>query len=423
MTKYLILLLAFSLTLLSSCGGDDDGNGNGDGDAIRIGVIAPLTGGLESYGVGTRNAVELAVKEINAAGGINGQTVQVIVEDTGLDTALAAAGAARLIADGCVGIIGAVSSGVSIHVSQNQTAPNNIPQISGASTSPQISGLSDNNMLWRTCLSDIFAGAGLANYCFSDLNHNNVAILNIDNSFGNGIANQFDESFRNLGGVVHSNENYPDLGGDYTGYSFASAVETLFAEKPPAVVVIGYGADGQNILDEVQKWIAENDPNYDPVIFCSDSWQTGAITDNVPFSILDNVVGTFNSPPNDEASAFYQNYQTEYGSAPTPYVSNTYDAAIALLLAIEAADATDGASIVAQLSQIAQGGTTYEYSQLADLIAAINNGEDVDYQGASGPIGFDGNGDLTRGIVQLWRFVDNQGSIESETVASVEAGQ
>lgn len=423
MTKYLFLLLALSLTLLASCGGDDDGNGGGgDGDAIRIGVLAPITGGLESYGIGARNAVELAASQINAAGGINGRTVQVIVENTEVDTTAASAGAARLVADGCVGIIGATSSSVTMHVARTHTAPNNIPQISGASTSPAISTLEDNNMLWRTCLSDIYAGDALSSHCFNELQLSTVAILNIDNPFGNGIANQFDQSFQSLGGAVASNESYPEQS-DYSADFFANYIATLFEQRPPAVVIIGYGTDGQRILNEIGRWKDANDPDYDPVIFCSDSWDGPSITDNVNFDLLDNIIGSFNSPPENPESSFYQSYVAEHDIAPSPYVSNVYDAAMTLLLAIQAANATDGPSITAQLPLVASGGTPFEYTQLTELMAAISNGEDVDYQGASGPIQYDGNGDLVRGVVQLWRFSNSTGTIESETITSIEAGQ
>lgn len=414
---WFVFLIVAAVLLTMACGNDDDENNNTE-DSIRVGAVIPLTGGLEAYGVAARQSIELAVKEVNDAGGIDGKTVDLIIEDSGLDSEIAVPATQRLIDDNCLGIIGAVSSGVTIPVANEATIINSIPQIT-ISTSPEITGLEDNNMLWRTTLSDIYAGTAMATYSAEELNETEVSILNIDNPYGNGIASQYQSRFEESGGTVRSSTTYPDLGGDYTDYEFEPHLVELFAERPNTVVIIGYGSDGQQLLDDFQAWQSAIAPEYDPRIICSDTWQSGAITDNVSFDVLDNIIGSITSPQVEENSPFYQNHLAMHDAVPGPYGVNFYDATMALLLAIEAAESTDGPSIAAQLSNIAQGGQEYRYDQIGDCLTAINNGEDVNYQGASGPISFDANGDLTEGVIRIWRFVEGSDGVGFETVSQL----
>lgn len=415
---YLTVLLCAAL--LVSCG-DDDGDdpdnnndNNNNGGTVRIGVLLPATGAPEAA-TSAQNAVELAQEEINNAGGINGMQLEFVYGDTELDPTTGKAEAERLINEGCIGIIGSYGSSVSISVSE-ATIPANIPQICWASTSAQITDLDDNNLVWRTALSDEVTAQLLAIYAFNDLNLGTVSLLYRDNAYGSGIASQFETTFTAAGGTIDTSVAYDELN-DYSNYDFATKVNAVYSQSSEGVYVIGYTADGQLIIQEISNWKTNNDPNdeYNPQLLCGDTWQGNSILKNTEFSVIDGMIGTASSPAPDNTT-FFENYRNRYnGQDPEPYAVNAYDAVYLFASAIEAADTTSYDAIIGQLQDVSRGGTAYgpgEWEQIRSALEAGNDQSNIDYNGASGNIEYDENGDVTEGIVQIWRATDNEAGFE-----------
>lgn len=393
------------------------------GPPLRLGAVFPLTGGLENYAFAAREGAELAVAQVNAAGGINGRPVQLVVQDSRLDPEIAEAAARRLLEDSCIAIIGELASSITQRIAENVSIPNSVPQISSVSSATALTSLNDNNMLWRTCLSDLYNGNALARHAMQALGAENAAVLRIENSFGEGVAARFVQAFQAEGGVVEQPITYPDRGSDYTDYDFSGHVEALFAERPPVVAIIGYAPDGSRILQEIAEWKVENDPDYAPVILTTDAWHTSLITENVSYDLVQTIVGASLDASADPESAFYRDFTAATGrAAPGPFAANAYDAALTAMLAAAAAGATDGPSIAAELPGISTSGEVFSYERLAELLAAIRAGRDVDFSGASGPVDFDANGDVRRGRATIWRFANNNGEIDTQTTAVIEVG-
>ena len=142
-------------------GGDGDGDGDGDGedgdgeeaDPLPVGTVIPFSGDLADFGEPMLNAMRMAQEDINAAGGPLGREVDLLNEDSGTDSTQAVNAAEKLVnTNDARCIIGAVSSGVTISIANSVTIPNEILQITSASSSPTITTLDDNNLVWRTRL-------------------------------------------------------------------------------------------------------------------------------------------------------------------------------------------------------------------------------------------------------------------------------
>ncbi|MCF7876558.1 ABC transporter substrate-binding protein, partial [Candidatus Bipolaricaulota bacterium] len=154
---------------------------------IKIGSIQPLTGSLASMGVSEQNAIDMAVKDINDAGGPLGKQIMIIRQDSQTKPAAGASAAHKLISvSGVPAIIGATSSGVTIAISE-VTIPNQTVQISTGSTSPRITYLKDNDFVSRTAPPDIYAGGAMAMWA-RDQGFEKASTFVVENPYGLGLS-------------------------------------------------------------------------------------------------------------------------------------------------------------------------------------------------------------------------------------------
>jgi ABC-type branched-subunit amino acid transport system substrate-binding protein len=148
----------------------------------------PMTGDLQAFGETSLNGINLAVEEINAAGGVLGQPLAIAVGDTQTAAQPSIDAAQKLVSlEDVVAIVGALSSGNTIPVAESITKSGKVPQISPASTSPVITSLADDDFLFRTVPSDAFQGVALAEVSRTQ-GLENVAIIYINNDYGQGLA-------------------------------------------------------------------------------------------------------------------------------------------------------------------------------------------------------------------------------------------
>jgi ABC-type branched-subunit amino acid transport system substrate-binding protein len=169
---------------------------------VKIGAVVPLTGDLQAYGSSSANGVRLAVDEINQAGGVLGEDLGLSIGDT-RTTPQAGVDAANKLAsiENVAGIVGAMSSGVTIPVAKSVASQKGVPQISNASTSPTITTLDDNGYLFRTVPSDALQGVVLGNLAY-DNGLRSVSIMYVNNAYGEGLAEEFAKQFEKRGGEV-----------------------------------------------------------------------------------------------------------------------------------------------------------------------------------------------------------------------------
>jgi len=358
------------------------------GGPVKIGALMPMTGDLQAYGQTSLNGIKLAVDEINQAGGVMGQDVEIKIGDTQTKPQSGIDAAKKLVSiEGVSAIIGALSSGVSIPVAQSVTSREGVPQISPASTSPVITGLKDKDFMFRTVPSDAFQGKALAQVVH-EKGISTVSVMYINNDYGEGLADSFASAFEDLGGKVDQSLAYEPGNASYRGeLSKASSGDA------EALALIGYPENGVTILRQ-----AVEGGHFTKFVF-TDGMKAPEIIKAVGAKVLN---GSFGTAPQaltdtDAAKHFQSAYKAKFGQVPPkPFIDTAYDAAYVIAMAAEAAKSTDGTAVRDQLRKVANPpGEVILPGQWAKAKKLIDAGKDVDYKGASGSIDFDKNGDVS----------------------------
>ncbi len=377
---------------------------------LKIALIGDLTGGLAEIGVAIRDGFLLGIKHINQAGGVFGQPVEFVIGDTQTDPTIAVEEARRVIEiEGAHAIVGAHASANSIAIAESITARARIPQVTPASSSPQLALTEDDDFLFRVTLNDRVQGPALAELTY-DQGFTNVGVLYRDDAWGQGIAAAFELSFsEDWGGTVVS------IPVDPRQTTYLSELQQSLREGAQALVMLGYVPEGTIILRE-----AIENGLYTQFVFGPTS-RNPVLLKEIGAEHLANMYGTApgTAPATESAllweAAFIEEYERPYDY---PYTKQAYDAVIALALAAQAAQSTDGVAIRDQLRRIGGAPGQVVIADVGSLRLGLNaaaNGEDIDYEGAAQSLEWDENGDLERGYVGIWRFTA-EGEIEDTGV-------
>ena len=380
----LVAVAAVASLVLVSCGG-----GNSASGPLKIGSLLPETGSLAFLGPPEFAGVDLAIEEINAAGGVLGENIEHIRGDSG-DTSsdIAQQTADSHISAGVSAIVGAASSGVSLSVIDQVTGAG-VVQISPANTSPTLSNYADNGFYFRTAPSDVLQGRVLGNLITGDGNEK-VGFLTIQDPYGTGLYENAKISIEAGGGSVVANEEF--AGGTK---NFSAQVDKVLAAAPDAIVVISFD-EAKSILPELVKvkgFAASK-------VYLVDGNVANYSADFTDFSIegaqgtIPGVVAT------DEIKAKFLAVNPDLTDF--SYAAESYDATILVALAAIAGGAADGATIKANLKAVSEGGE--KVTDFATAVQMLKDGKDIDFDGLSGPITFDDNGDPTEAYVGIYKF-------------------
>lgn len=369
-------------------------------DDVKIGALMPMTGDLQAYGETSLNGVTLAADEVNAAGGVLGGKLQVSVGDTQTNPQAGVDAAQKLAnVEGVVGIVGALSSGVSIPVAKSVSSSVGVAQISSASTSPAITKLDDGDWLFRTVPSDAFQGVALAEVV-QENGYKNVAVLYINNDYGEGLANSFANAFKAKGGTVSQSLAYEPGNASYRGELSKAA-----GGGAEALCLIGYPENGITILKQ-----SIEEGNFTKFIF-TDGMKAPEIIDAIGADYLNGSIGTAPEAvaDSDAAKRFKSAYEAKYGELPPkPFIDSAYDAAMLFALAMEKAGSADRKAIRDALRSVANPpGTQILPGDFAKAKDLLEKGEDIDYVGAAGSQNFDADGDVS-GTFAYWVIKDGK---------------
>jgi ABC-type branched-subunit amino acid transport system substrate-binding protein len=419
-TKGLLALAAGLLLVLgvAACGGDDDEDGGGGGEAsldLTIGDSIPLTGDLSDFGPPGEKASDIAVAQINAAiqeAGVD-HSVNVVHEDNETNPQAAVQAARKMVdSDGATCITGAWASADTIPTAQSVSIPDGILQISPASTSDEITGLDDNGLINRTSPPDSFQGPTLAEAMSQALGGASGKTVNIgarNDSYGTGLAETFSTAWEGLGGAIGQSVIY-----DPEQPSYNSEAQQITSGNPAAIVLIDFPETFVKVGPALQRT-----GNFDPAIaWGTDGLASSDLAADVGPDLLEGMRGTAPGAPEklEPAAAFGQLYE---GSDPKDVERQTFDAqqfdaTVLCYLAAVAAGSTDGQDMADALIDITTGGEQLSWQQLPDLINALQNGDDVDYEGASGSVEMNEDGDATAEVYDLYRFRGGEIDIYSE---------
>lgn len=380
--------------------------GTAAAQGLKVGALMPLTGGLQAYGEACLNGVRMAADEINAAGGVLGGEVQLSVADTQTRAQPAIDAAKRLTSvEGVSGIVGALSSGNTIPVAQTVASVDQVPMISPASTAPTITTLEDDDFLFRTIPSDALQGVALAQVVAGQ-GLGKVAILYVNNDYGDGLAASFTESFTAGGGEVTASEAFEPNKASYRG-----ELQGVARGGPEALLLIAYPDDGGITI--LRQSLEEG--FFNRFVF-TDGMKAEKVVETIGADFLEGAFGTApKAEETEEAASFQAMYEESFGELPPrPFIDSSYDAMAILALAAAKAGSADGTAIRDAIREVSNApGVEIRPGELARGLEAIANGEDINYVGAAGDHEFDEDGDVS-GTFEHW--VIRAGTLETVTV-------
>jgi Periplasmic binding protein len=231
-----------------------EGTRAGDG-VLTFGTILPQTGSLAFLGPPEFAGFDLAIQEINENGGVLGADVVGIKGDSGdTSTNQAEQTVDRLLSENVDVIVGAASSGVSLSVIDKITSAG-VTQFSPANTSPELSTYADKGLYFRTAPPDLYQGDVLGQFVVNDGNQT-VAIINLNDSYGNGLADAASATITESGGEVVLQKTY-----DPTATSFDSEIDEIVAADPDAILVIGFNESSKILRTMVEKGVGPTEKN------------------------------------------------------------------------------------------------------------------------------------------------------------------
>ena len=373
-------------TALAGCSG---GGGGSEADA-RVGVLQPATGDLGNLGAPIQDAgalpgVQLADTDYE---------IDIRREDTETTPEVGIERAQALADAGYPSVTGAASSGVTIAVAEDVFFEEEVVGISPASTAPSITGMNPDYLL-RTAPSDALQSQASAQVVFEDEGLETASTMHVNNDYGQGLNDAFINEFEELGGEVIATEAF-----EKEQPSYATLLSTVLADSPDVLFVIGYPASGEQIFRDFY----ENYDSEDVRILVSDGLQEDDLPGNVD-NPMSNVIGTSPAAVGPGQETFNQLFQDEYDSSPGVFTAQAYDATAVHLLAQLRADELTGPAVSEQIREVANpSGEVIQPDSLADGLEMAENGDEIQYQGASSTVEFDENGDPVISTFEVFEF-------------------
>ncbi len=340
LSKFLTVfcVVALTLALLSGCGNQGDTppaspEGQAEAEEIKIGTIGPLTGDVATYGISTKNGVEIAVDQVNENGGINGKKVVLISEDTRGDQTEAANAASKLIErDKVVAIVGGVISAETMTAGPIANDAG-VVMISSSSTAQGVPEIGD--YIFRNCLSDEVQAVQLAEFAATELGLKRFAIMFTNNDYGLSLKNAFEGKAKEIAEVVGI-ETYNDGEKD-----FRAQLTKLKGANPDALYIAGYYTEAAKIAQQAKEQGLEvqllgADGFYSPVLI----ELGGGAVDGAVFT-----AGFFTDDPSENAQNFVKAYMEKFNEEPDMFAAQAYDAAMILLTALKNTDGQGGEAL------------------------------------------------------------------------------
>lgn len=418
--------LALSTGMVAAgCGDDEDGGASGSGAAaggdvgeLKVGILVPLTGDLSPFGGPASDAANLGAATVNQAAKDAGVdiTMALTTEDSKTDPQGAQEAATKLVeSDGVSVIAGPMASSETIPTAENVTVDAGVPVISPSATSPEITGLDDNGLVFRTPPSDALQGKILAQVLGEAIGADaTVNTGNRNDAYGTALVEEFTKAWEAGGGTVGKNVPY-----NPEATSLDSEAAQLADGNPAAWVIIDFPDSWQKMgpaLLRTGKW--------DPAkTWTADGLRSSDLPQKAGENVSEGMQGTVPTSKDAPAGeAFDALWTAEVKKDRQTYDAQMFDAVVLYALAAVRAGSTDGADIAGKLAEVSGApGTKYTFEQLGDALKAVKAGEDIDYEGASGPIDLDANGDPAAASYGTWAYTGGK-LVDSDDVFPVTGG-
>ena len=406
----LAAVASLALAACSTSSDEDSASGGASaapsGEGLKIGTLLPITGSLAFLGPPEIAGVDLAVKEINEAGGVFGVDVVVSHTDSS-DTSnpqIASQSVADLISDGVGAIIGAASSSVSLNVVDDITAAG-VVQISPANTSTALSGY-PGGFYFRVAPPDTVQGNALANVILED-GYTNVGVLVFNDDYGTSLRDVIQETIEGAGGTITYGTSGQEF--DPNASNFQTDVQAVLATNPEAIVLISFD-QAKQVIPELAA------SGFDMSKLYMVDGNTADYSADFEAGVLAGAKGTIpGANPTEEFAVLLT--EAAGGTLDSfAYGPESYDATILVALAALKGGAGDGETIRANLAAVsgANGGT--ECSGWVECAELVEAGEDIIYVSVSGSGPFNEDNDPSSAYIGVFEFGEDNVPVWTEAV-------
>lgn len=382
-----------------------------ESDGLKLGTLFPITGDLSSIGQNMPIGAQLAVDTVNACGGVNGKPVTLIKEDDQTDPVAGTSAITKLTeVDKVSAVVGSFASSVST-AALDVAVRNNVMMISPGSTSPVFTDRAKKgefNGFWaRTAPPDTYQAQALAALALKE-GFKNVSTVVINNDYGVAFEEQFVNALTTAGGNILNKDN--PVRYDPKATTLDSEASLAFANQPDAVAGVLYAETGSLLLQAAYKQGLTKGVTIlltDGVYSEDFTKQVGKDADGN--SIIAGALGTVPGADGKALEEFTTLWKTKIGDKPiTAFVPHTWDATIILMLAAQSAGSNTGEAIKTKIREVS-GGEGTEVTDPCQAMDLLRKGEKINYQGASGNVDIDENGDVV-GVYDVWK-VNPDGSL------------
>ncbi|WP_426247580.1 ABC transporter substrate-binding protein [Nocardioides sp. LHG3406-4] len=397
--------LAACATLLTACS-----QSGGSSDALSVGYVLPETGGIAFLGPGMIGAAKVATADINDAGGVNGADLKLTGGDEGDgDGAVATQTVDRLLnTDNVSAVIGAAASGVSLKIIDKVTSAG-VVQCAPSNTSPTFTDYDDGDFYFRDAPSDALLAPVFASLIVKE-GGKRVAVVGRADDYGQSLTKAAAEEIVAAGAEASDPILY-----DPTAQDFDAEVRDIIAYKPDAMVLIAFDETAAIMRRLIEAGYGPQDIK----IYVGTGSKQADLAEQVEPGNAASVQGLLGvNPAATSNEDFLEKLRGEVKDlSATQYTGETYDCVTLVALAAEQAGSNDPQDIADNMQSVSAEGT--KCSSFAECKDLLDDDEDIDYDGVSGPIELDDAGDPTKATYDEWEF-QADGSIK--TLTSVDAG-
>ncbi len=314
-----------------------------EGDTIKIGLVASLTGDQKPWGDDSQAGVQMVVDEINAAGGVNGKKVELLVQDSASTPAGAKTAAEKLLSSGVVEILGEVSSGNTIQIA-NSAFEKGVPVVDIGGTKTDLTDIGSN--IFRVCYSDAFQGPVMATFAYEELGLRNVALMTDNKApYSQGLSAAFKAQFEKLGGKIADEEKY-----DTGQTQFGGQLNEMKTKNPDGIFMSGYFPEVGPIAQQARQ------AGIKAKFMGGDGWDSPTLLNSGGDAIIGGFLcNHYNNKENrPEVKAFLAKWTKAHGGKEpgTTMAALGYDAAAVGLEAIKTAKTPDTKGIIDALDNI-----------------------------------------------------------------------
>ena len=374
----------------------------GSSGGLQLGGLMPQSGDLKVIYKSLCTPVQMAVDEINAAGGVNGKPVSLVFADDGTSPDVAATSLNTLVtSDKVNAILGPAASGTALGI-LDKIKTDGVVACSGSTTSSGLTqpGGAAGGFFFRTAPPDKLQGPALAQLIVGD-NKTKVAILTRNDSYGTGFGKALQTALTQSGATVVANDAYDPAASD-----FHADVAKIVGKGADAVVVIGFNDDGAKVLKEM---IAQNIGPKQIQIYTADGMQSSSLGKSVDPTNPGIVAGIKGTAPAAAPSGVTNPFIAKFKATgiDTIFSSYYYDCTNLVALAALAAGSNDPAKIRSKILEVSSGGTKCQ--NFAECSALLKQGKDIDYSGASGPVDLTNEHEPANGVYDVWKY-DSKGA-------------